>query len=111
MVKTRIFQEGLDIDFESMECSVGQKVEGTTCLQFNDNLQRYYLQYFIFPTSNIKSEYKFLGNPIEKVLLQDFLSKKSTTSRQPQENKHIVQSFKIESIKEISLNGNHYVIQ
>jgi hypothetical protein len=111
MVKTRIFQEGLDINFESMECSVGHKVEDSICLQFNDNLQRWYLQYFIFPTSNIKSEYKFLGNPIEKVMLEDYLSKKSTTSRQPQENKHKVQSFKIESIKEISLNGNHYVIE
>lgn len=110
MVKKRMVDEGLVPNFESMECSVGQKVEGTKCLQFNDKLGRYYLQYFIFPTSNIKSEYNFQNNPIEKVLFQDFLVKKSESSRQPQENKHIPQSFKIDSIKEISLNGNHYII-
>ena len=110
MVNTRMVKEGLYPDFVGMECSVGQKVEGTKCLQFNEKLNRYYLQYFIFPTSNINSEYIFMGNPIEKVMLEDFLNKKSTTSRQPQENKHIPQSFKIDSIKEISLNGNHYII-
>lgn len=111
MVNTRMVKEGLEPNFESMECNVGQKVEGSKCLQFNENLNRYYLQYFIFFTSNIKSEYTFEGNPIDKVLFESFLSKKSETSRQPQEDKHKPQSFKIESIKEISLNGNRYIVE
>jgi hypothetical protein len=110
MVNTRMVKEGLQPTFESMECSVGQKVEGSTCLQFNEKLNRHYLQYFIFPTSNIKSEFIFENNSIEKVMFEDYLVKKSESSRQPQDNKHTPQSFKIESIKEISLNGNHYIV-
>ena len=111
MVNTRMVKENMQPTFEAMECSVGNKVEGSKCLQFNEKLNRYYLQYFIFPTSNIKSEYIFEGSSIDKVLFQDFLTKKSNASRQPQENKHKPQSFKIENIKEISLLGNHYIIQ
>ena len=110
MVNNRMIKEGIEPTFESMECSVGQKVEGSKCLQFNDRLNRYYLQYFIFPTSNIKSEYTFQNNPIEKVMFQDFLVKKSESSRQPQENKHKPQSFMLTSIREITLNGVHYVV-
>lgn len=111
MVNTRMFKEGLQPTFESMECSLGDKVEGSKCLQFNEKLDRYYLQYFIFPTSNIKSEFKFKGNSIEKHLFESYLVKKSKTSRQPQDNKHIVQSFKLESIKEITLDGIHYIVE
>jgi len=110
MVNTRMFKEGLEPNFESKECSVGQKVEGSICLQFNDNLNRHYLQYFTFPTSHIKSEYIFMGNPIEKVMFEDFLSKSSTTSRQPQENKHKPKSFTCTNIREITLEGVHYII-
>jgi len=111
MVNTRMVKEGLQPTFESMECSVGEKVEGSKCLQFNEKLNRYYLQYFIFPTSNIKSEFIFENDSIDKVLFQDFLVKKSESSRQPQENKHKPQSFKLESIKEITLSGVKYIIQ
>ena len=111
MVITRMEKEGLEPNFESMECTVGQKVEGTKCIQYNEKLDRYYLQYFIFTTSNIKSEYTFEGNPIDKVLFESFLTKQSESSRQPQENKHQPQSFKIESIKEISLDGNRYIVE
>ncbi len=107
MVNTRMGKEGMEQNFESKECSVGNHI--TKCVQFNEKLNRHYLQYFTF--SKPKSTFVFEGNEIEKQLLESYLSQKSSTSRQPQENKHQVQSFKLESIKEISLNGNHYVIE
>jgi hypothetical protein len=111
MVRIRQGREGLEMDFVSESCTVGTKVEGTKCLQFNERLNRFYLQYFIFETSKIKSEFSFEENTIDKVLFESFLVKKSTTSRQPQEDKHLPQSFMLSSIKEISLNGNKYIVE
>lgn len=111
MVNIRIGKEGFEEQFISKDCTIGVKVEGSKCLQFNENHNRHYLQYFIFSTSKIKSEYFFEGNTIDKVLLEDFLTKKSKTSRQPQEDKIEPQSFKLSSIKEISLNGTKYIIK
>ena len=111
MVNVRMGKEGMEKDFISQKCSVGEHVEGSKCVQYNENTEKHYLQYFIFETSKIKSSFEFEGNEIEKQLFESYISKKSTTSRQPQENKHKPQSFKIESILEMSLNGNRYVIE
>jgi hypothetical protein len=109
MVNTRCVKEGIEPNFESEECSVGQHV--SKCVQYNENHDRHYLQYFTFPTSKIKSEFYFEGNTIEKTLFEQYMNKVSTTSRQPQENKHDVKSFKISSIDEITLNGTHYIVE
>jgi hypothetical protein len=108
MVIERMKKEGLEPNFESKECSVGQHI--TKCVQYNENTQRHYLQYFTFVTSNIKSEFEFDGNPIEKHLFESYISQSSNTSRQPQENKHDVKSFMLESIKEISIGKEKYVV-
>lgn len=109
MVGERMKREGMLPTFKSEECSVGEHV--TKCVQFNEKLNKYYLQYFIFETSNIKSSYEFEGNEIERELFRSYEVKKSETSRQPQENKHKPQSFSVENIKEISLFGTHYIIE
>ncbi len=111
MVNKRMVTEGMEPTFESKECSVGQKVEGSKCLQYNDNTKKHYLQYFIFPTSKPKSTFEFEGNEIDKQLFESFMVKKSEKSRQPQENKHQPQSLTTTNIKEISLNGVHYEIE
>ncbi len=111
MVRVRQGKEGMEQDFVSKECSVGVHVEGSKCIQFNERLGRHYLQYFTFETSKLKSTFEFEGNEIEKQLFESYLVKKSTTSRQPQENKHNPQSFGMSSILEMSLNGNRYIIE
>jgi len=108
MVNTRCVKEGIEPNFESEECSVGQHI--SECVQFNENLQRYYLQYFIFPTSNIKSEFTFEGDSIERELFRSYEVKRSDSSRQPQGNKHQPQSLMLSSIREITLNGTEYVV-
>lgn len=110
MVNNRMKKEGMEPTFESMECSVGQKVEGSKCLQYNDNTKKHYLQYFIFETSKPKSTFEFEGNEIDKQLFESFMVKKSEKSRQPQENKHNPQSLTTTNIKEITLDGVHYEI-
>lgn len=45
------------------------------------------------------------------MLFNDFMVKVSNTSRQDQERKVNVLSYKLDSIKEISLNGQKYVVQ
>lgn len=108
MVKIRMEKEGIEGTFESKECTVGNHV--TKCVQFNEKLNKHYLQYFIFNTSNIKSTYEVDGVEVDKELIKPYLTKKSTTSRQPQENKHIPQSFMLSSIKQISLDGKIYQV-
>jgi hypothetical protein len=76
-----------------------------------EKLNKHYLQYFIFPTSNIKSEFEFEGNSIDKQLFESYISSKSNTSRQPQENKHLPSTLTTTNIKEISLNGVVYVVE
>lgn len=109
MVNVRMKKEGMLPTFKSEENKVGEHV--TKCVQFNEKLNKYYLQYFIFETSNVKSSYEFEGNEIERELFRSYEVKKSQTSRQPQENKHQPQSLSVENIKEISLNGVHYVVE
>lgn len=110
MVREREKKEGMVPSFESMECSVGTHVEGTKCVQYNDKLNRYYLQYFTFETSNLKTIYECDGEIIDREMFREYEVKKSTTSRQPQENKHIVQSLMLSSIQEITLNGTTYEV-
>jgi uncharacterized membrane-anchored protein YhcB (DUF1043 family) len=107
MVNTRMGKEGMEQTFESKECSVGNHIG--KCVQFNEKLNRYYLQYFTF--SKPKSTFEFEGNEIEKQLFESYMVKRSETSRQPQENKHDPKSLGLSSILEMSLNGNRYVIE
>lgn len=108
MVNNRMEKEGMERTFVSEECKVGDHV--SKCVQYNEKLNRYYLQYFTFDTSNIKSEYTFEGNPIDRNVFVSFEVKKSQTSRQPQVNKHDPKSFMIDSLKEVSMNGTRYEI-
>lgn len=109
MVNKRMEKEGMEPTFESKECSVGNHV--SKCVQHNERLNRYYVQYFTFETSNLKSSFEFEGNEIEKQLFESYMVKRSETSRQPQENKHDPKSLGLSSILEMSLNGNRYVIE
>ena len=108
MVEILMKKEGIQGTFTSDKCTIGEHV--TKCVQFNERLNRYYLQYFTFKTSKIKSKFYFGGNEIEKTLLESYLKKSSPSSKQPQENKLDVKSFKIESIKFISLNKVKYEV-
>ncbi|MDI3349939.1 hypothetical protein [Mycoplasmopsis arginini] len=102
-------KEGLTPDFISEENKVGNHV--SKCVLFNEKTQSHYLQVERFDEIKPKVEYIFEGNQIDKMLFNDFMVKVSNTSRQDQERKVNVLSYKLDSIKEISLNGQKYVVQ
>ena len=106
MVNERMKKEGLQPTFTSEECSVGEHI--SKCVQFNENHNKHYLQYFSFDNSIHSTEYEFEGRSIDRELFRSFEVKKSETSRQPQENKHKPQSLTIDNIRKITLNGTRY---
>jgi hypothetical protein len=110
MVNTQIKKEDLEgIDFKSQECKVGNHV--SKCILYNEKLDTYYLQHYVFREVPLKSTYEFEGNEIEKQMFESYMVKKSENKSQPQERKIFPPSFKMSSILEMSLNGNRYVIE
>jgi hypothetical protein len=101
-------KEGLTPDFVSMENKVGNHV--SKCVLFNEKTQSHYLMVERFDEIKPKVEYIFEGNEIDKMLFNDFMIKVSENSRQEQERKVMVLSYKLDSIKELSLNGHKYVV-
>jgi hypothetical protein len=107
-VRTNENKEGLTPDFVSKENNVGNHV--SKCVLFNEKTQSHYLMVERFDEIKPKVEYIFEGNEIDKMLFNDFMVKVSENSRQEQERKVMVLSYKLDSIKELSLNGQHYVV-
>jgi hypothetical protein len=101
-------KEGMEGTFESEKNTQGVHV--SKCVLFNEKLNTYYLQYEYFLESKPKVEFLENGNSIERQLFQSFEIKKSETTRQDQERKVLFQSFKLENIKELSLNKIKYQI-
>ena len=100
-------KEGGEGNFEAKENSVGQHI--TKCVLFNENTNQHYLMVEFFKESKPKTEYYFEGNSIEKHMFESWLKQRNESSRQPQERKVNVRSFKTCNIMELSLNGNKYI--
>jgi hypothetical protein len=107
-VRSNQIKEGLEPDFVSEENKVGTHV--SKCVLFNDNTNSFYFEVEPFDEIKPKVEYIFEGNQIDQMLFNDYRVKKSKSSRQPQQKKVNVLSFKLDSIKELSLRGQHYVV-
>ena len=101
-------KEGLEGDFVSEKNTQGEHV--SKCVLYNEKLNTYYLQYEYFLESNPKVDYLHNGNSIDRQLFQSFEVKKSESSRQVQERKVLFQSFKIDNIKEMTLNKVEYKV-
>ena len=107
-VRTNESKEGLTPDFISQVNKVGLHV--SKCVLFNDKTQSHYLQVEKFDEIKPKIDFEFEGNQIDKMLFNDFMVKVSENSRQEQERIVKVLSFKLDSIRELSLNGDYYHI-
>lgn len=108
-VKGNESKEGLTPDFVSMENKVGNHI--SKCVLFNEKTQSHYLMVERFDEIKPKVEYIFEGNQIDKMLFNDYMVKVSESSRQEQERKVMVLSYKLDSIKELSLNGQKYIVE
>jgi hypothetical protein len=103
--KKRVEKKNEIEDFTPEKCTVGQKIEDSP-VQYNERLDRHYLQYEWFEEVRPKSEFIFEGNPIEKQIFQDFMR-----SYSPNKYQVNVQSVMISNIKEIHLNHVHYRVE
>jgi hypothetical protein len=101
-------KEGIETSFETEESKLGKHI--SKCVLYNEKLDKHYLQCEYFTEVPPKVEYFYEGNPIEKVLFESWLTKKTESTKQPQERKVKIVSYNINNIKEISLNGNKYVL-
>lgn len=105
-------KEGLDGDFQSMKPSGKHHV--SKCVLIDDKTESvHYLMVERFDEIKPQVEYRKNGEPMNEtdlMIMNDFLVKSSGSSRQEQERKVMVITPKVESIKEMSLNGVHYVV-
>jgi len=102
-------KEGGEGNFESKESSVGVHI--SKCVLFNEKLGRYYLSHERFPEVKPKNEYLFEGNTIDKMIFDKWISDTKNYENQPQEKKVEWTTLMISNIKEISLEGNKYIIE
>ena len=102
-------KEGLEGNFETEKPS--GKTHISKCLLVKDtDLSVHYVMLERFDEIKPINEYIFEGNEIEKVLFESYMTKVYESQKQEQERKVMVITPKIENIKEISLNGTHYII-
>ncbi len=101
-------KEGLTPDFQSEENKVGTHI--SKCVLFNEKTQSHYLMVERFDEIKPQVEYTFEGNSIDKVLFQDYMTKVYESQKQEQERKVMVLSYKEDSIKEFTLNGQKYEV-
>ena len=102
-------KEGGEGNFQSQESKVGTHI--SKCVLFNERLNKYYLSHEKFPKVKPKNEFLFEGNTIDKMLFEKWIGESNNYENQPQENKVEWTTLTIDNIKEISLNGIHYIIQ
>jgi len=100
--------EGGEGNFQSQESKVGTHI--SKCVLFNERLNKYYLSHEKFPQVKPTSEFLYEGNTIDKMIFDKWISDSNPYQNQPQEKKVEWTTLTIDNIKEISLNGTHYII-
>lgn len=108
-VHTNEEKEGLQPTFEVEEMKGKKHISKVVCIDTKTE-SKYYLCVERFDEIKPKVEYTYEGNPIDKQLFESYLVKVSESKKQPQERKVKWLTFGIDSIKEISFNGNQYEI-
>ena len=103
-------KEGLEPDFEVEEMTGKRHISKVVCIDTKTE-SIHYLMVERFDEIKPTVEYKFEGNPIEKQLFESYMVKVSESKKQVQERKVMVITPKIENIKEISFEGNKYIVQ
>jgi hypothetical protein len=108
-VNSNISKEGGESNFESGELSGKEHITKCVLKDKTTGLKRY-LMVERFKEVKPKVEFIFEGNSIDKTLFESYMGKVSENKSQPQEKKVIVNTYLLEKIKEITLNGEKYKI-
>jgi hypothetical protein len=94
--------------FEVKENNVGTHV--SKCILFNEKRNRYYLFVERFDEIKPKVEYVMDGNPIDKMLFEDYMKKSYSPTNQGVERTVNVLSYGLDSIREFTLNKQRYEV-
>jgi hypothetical protein len=108
-VQTNRTKEGNEEVFEVKENNVGQHV--SKCILFNEKHNKHYLFVERFDEIKPKVDFQYEGNPIDKMLFQDFMVKSTPPTNQGVERTVNVLSYGLDSIKEFTLNKVRYQVQ
>jgi hypothetical protein len=110
-VNTNEIKEGLEGTFEVEEMKGKEHISKVVLRSTNiEKPIKYYLMVERFVEIKPKVEYIFEGNTIEKMLFESYMSKVSESKKQQQERKVIVNTYGIDSIKQISFGKEQYEI-
>ena len=99
-----------DNPFEVQEMSGRKRVGNSVCVDTKTE-SIHYIMLELFEEVKPKVEYTFEGNPIDKVLFENYLVKVSENKSQPQERKVKVITPKVESIVGWSVEGVKYEVE
>ena len=110
LVNKNYNKEGIEETF------VADKPSGKThiskCLLHKDSdVDVIYVMLERFDAIKPKNEYYFQGNTIDKAMIESYFKKVSESKKQLQENKVKPITPNIDNIKEMTMNGTHYVIE
>lgn len=111
-VNTNYQKEGIESTFVVETPSGKEHISKCVLKSTNpDKPITYYVMVERFDEIKPTTEYLFENNPIDKVLFESFMKKVYDSKKQEQERKVMVITPKLESIKEMTLNGTHYIVQ
>ena len=108
-VNNNLVKEDKENDFVSSPLSGKEHISKCVLTDTKTNTKRYLMCEW-FKRSYPKVSYKFQDNSIDKVLFEDYLVKKSESTKQGLDNKVNIVTYSIESIKEIRFNKTRYVL-
>ena len=98
------------------ETFVAEKPSGKThiskcLLHLDSDVNVIYVMLERFDAIKPKNEYFFQGNTIEKALIESYFKKVTESTKQLQDKKVKPITPNIDNIKEMTMNGTHYVIE
>lgn len=104
-------KEGLEGDFKSEEMKGKKHISKCVCVDTKTESVHYLMVERFDEVKPQKTEYICEGSPIEKQLFESYMTKVYESKKQEQDRKVMVITPKLDSIKEITLNGTHYIIE
>jgi hypothetical protein len=116
-VNKRLVKEGKEATFEAKERAWGDRVmnpdtgKQTPLITHNG---AFYLEAGFITKNSPKVEYQLDGEPVEDTaLFENWLPKTNTSSRQglSDENEVVLRTFKLDSVREVKVNGTTYVVR
>ena len=108
-VNNNLIKEGKDNTFVSSTPS-GKRHISKCILTDTKTETKFYLMCEWFKRSYPKISYKFQNDSIDKVLFEDYLTKRKESVKQDLDKKVNIVTYGIESIKEVRMNKTLYIL-